>query len=416
MWTYNYDYLSHSLVGRGQEWEDHKYIDKVKTKKGTYRYIYKESKTAKKNSKQAITGKGFGSSGLFDVYKRNSTTAEKLGLFVVDLKGVKQVKEGIKRVKNENKLAKQDSYDDVYSSKELAEGIKNYFYELYPLYGLNPEKAWKSDVKALRQFLMDYYATAPWDIGLLSDDEILCLYMQLTLESAGYDPDKMTLSHYLQNLGWINEKDIFKNSGVDSLDDLKKTSGPVDDDKDMEYVNHSNLDEFALTPYKKGEYPKEADAGYSANCAYCTLTYEIRQRGYDVEASAISWDTLNDSAEIGSWYIDPSTGKTCTPKTIGYTALSDYEDTVKKSLLKDVGSDGKARGQFLVYWQGGGGHSVVYEVENGKITIRDCQTNEKMSYHDWMVSNELYATGFEYLRTDNKDISKEALKGVRNRG
>lgn len=43
MWQYNYDYLSHGWFNKkGKEKEDHKYIDKYKSKKGNWVYVYKE--------------------------------------------------------------------------------------------------------------------------------------------------------------------------------------------------------------------------------------------------------------------------------------------------------------------------------------------------------------------------------------
>lgn len=43
MWQYNYDYLSHGWFSKkGKEKEDHKYIDKYKSKKGNWVYVYKE--------------------------------------------------------------------------------------------------------------------------------------------------------------------------------------------------------------------------------------------------------------------------------------------------------------------------------------------------------------------------------------
>lgn len=56
-----------------------------------------------------------------------------------------------------------------------------------------------------------------------------------------------------------------------------------------------------------------------------------------------------------------------------------------------------ARGNFITEWTLGGAHSISWEVENGEIVYRDCQSNEKVDLDRWLGMSD----GFYYFRTDN---------------
>lgn len=178
---------------------------------------------------------------------------------------------------------------------------------------------------------------------------------------------------------------------------------------------------------ENGELVRYLD--YMMNCPYCTTAYELRRRGYDVEAApnpdgATFWDIVDwyEGAEI--FYVGPD-GSTKSLKK--YTDMSPkkgteawYDDDVvssstkykspeviEKSIAKNSGKN--SRGNLCVYWTTGGGHSMAYEVDGkGKVTIRDCQTNEIVPM-DYLTRN---ACNFNYLRTDNLEITKEILETV----
>lgn len=410
MWQYNNSlYLIHAM--RQQEWDRHKYIDKVKTKGGKYRYIYEQPKNriASKNNKNFSGGSGV----LMTYFKLSKVT----GIYTVDVNSGKKIDVVRKRLKTEDIVSLVDNYDDIYSTKELASFVKDYFKDYYyDSYGFTDiEKSWKDDVKAMKEYLIEYYKSTPWKFNDFSDDEIVCMFMQTIMQEEGYDINKISLSHYLQSRGYINENRVKNKVGAD-MSSLNKLSRPMDDDKDMEAVNRESLHELSTDKESKDDYPPGCGFGYSNNCAYCTLAYEMRQRGYDVQASSVCWDTENTVEEIASWYIDKRTGKETEAKylTDRTTSLLSWKSEIEKGLLSDVDSSNNARGQFLVYWQGGGGHSIVYEVVNGDIQIRDCQINKKYTFDEWANEYSLYITKVYSIRTDNKTISDKALKGVRN--
>lgn len=143
---------------------------------------------------------------------------------------------------------------------------------------------------------------------------------------------------------------------------------------------------------------------YSMNCAYCTAAYDLRLRGYDVEAMPYDPFYVSNVYSIATWYEN--------------TDANDWNhstraDNAGKHLDKYMPNG--SYGQFCVYWSTGGGHSMVWSKENGKTVIRDCQTNETFDYSDWVDEYGDYVTDVYTLRTDNRKMTNKILRTVRNR-
>jgi hypothetical protein len=177
-----------------------------------------------------------------------------------------------------------------------------------------------------------------------------------------------------------------------SFDDIDRIPYDIPDDADQatvnEWYNMSNA---------------QGDGAATQNCSYCTAAYDLRQRGYDVEAGP--WTASDDPTtihEIMSWYDNPKA------QVLEYNAFQTDKavSTIEKELTKQ--GDG-ARGHFMLYWTNGGGHDVIYEVKNNNVTIRDCQTNEVLKLKDYMQ----YANTVAYFRTDNIDVNENVLDKVR---
>ena len=77
--------------------------------------------------------------------------------------------------------------------------------------------------------------------------------------------------------------------------------------------------------------------------------------------------------------------------------------------LKQYGEG--ARGHLGLYWKMGGGHDVIWEVENGEVVIRDCQINQVVELEDYLSRSSSY----DYVRTDNLEPTEDILRTVRNR-
>lgn len=170
---------------------------------------------------------------------------------------------------------------------------------------------------------------------------------------------------------------------------------------------------------------------YTTNCASCTAAYDLRQRGYDVVAAGISWaDDEPTTDELLSWYngaeyVNYENNKNFekaknTLKDCRYTEdpttkkelLEKAYKTIEEEFLKQ--GDG-ARGHFTIMWYPSGGHSIVYEVQNGKVNLKDCQVFEKSSLKDYITNYGDCINDISYIRTDNVEVNDNILDRVENR-
>lgn len=161
---------------------------------------------------------------------------------------------------------------------------------------------------------------------------------------------------------------------------------------------------------------------YDENCGACTIAYDLRRRGYDV--AAVDEDTYRKSGgtitDLLNCYDDPTliTQSDIAKKyNISKESLSEHPTKELVSCMeKEMLSGGEgARGNFITEWTLGGAHSISWEVENGEIVYRDCQSNEKVDLDRWLgLSDEFY-----YFRTDNltpnERIADYVQSYVRNR-
>ena len=148
-----------------------------------------------------------------------------------------------------------------------------------------------------------------------------------------------------------------------------------------------------------------------SNCMLCTMTYEMRRRGYDVTAEKASTGYL--PGDVKRWF----------PKVKIQSFMSDDVKTdrsrsIKASLgfntkyAKEVISelekqpDG-ARGNLMITWGNGGGHSMIYEIQNGKVVIRDGQVNRTYPNAASILAN---CTDITAMRLDNVNFDPKLVK------
>lgn len=146
------------------------------------------------------------------------------------------------------------------------------------------------------------------------------------------------------------------------------------------------------------------------NCMLCSTAYELRRRGYDVAANKVTVGYFHD--EISDWF------KGAKPKNIAIEQESKWKQSlkaqnglnkqasqaIKAALLKEPEG---ARGNLMVNWGAGGGHSVVWEIQNGQVILRDCQSNKTYTNPDRLLNLCISA---DYVRTDNKQINFAKIK------
>ena len=161
-------------------------------------------------------------------------------------------------------------------------------------------------------------------------------------------------------------------------------------------VNHSEKqDQKAVNPQF------EANAKAQMNCTMCTTAYEMRRRGYDVEANLTGKGrTTRDAA---AWF------------NVGDDKIYDFSkyDEFKKAIdAMPEGSRGNLCAQCGPFYSA---HSIVWEKKGNKIILRDCQSNTTYDRIDSLVNTD--GAMFEFFRTDNATINEELIMdAIRNAG
>ena len=184
-------------------------------------------------------------------------------------------------------------------------------------------------------------------------------------------------------------------SPVDSKSGFHKSKRKMTSEEDMERVNP----EF-----------KNWDENTKNNCFGCSITYDMRRRGYDV-TSKKSLTGISDY-KIADLY------KGVSYKNIGYISnktndlalrISDKQaHSVAESVDSQLKKQGNgARGIILVRWNSmTSGHAMAYEVKDDKAIIYDPQSNEKFE--------SLYDTGAiasaKFARLDNLEPNYKEMK------
>lgn len=147
----------------------------------------------------------------------------------------------------------------------------------------------------------------------------------------------------------------------------------------------------------------DLDDGTKNNCMLCSVSYDLRRRGYDVQANRA--DSGYNIQDIARWYKgaevipikNTSDGKSIDNNKI----VSDFEDAVKKQ------GEG-ASGIITVEWtSNGGGHAMHYEYRDGQIYISDPQTGKIYKNPKDVLK---LTSGASIIRLDNKEVNWKAVK------
>lgn len=217
--------------------------------------------------------------------------------------------------------------------------------------------------------------------------------------------------------------------------------------KDVPKINRYADESNEQAQAEINEEYNQFDPDRSQNCIFCTNAYELRQRGYDVQAA----DHFDDSQtnekhqqfdfSMSRWYENPNyevitegggtknvnelmdiyskywtnsakfmnaLDENTTEQDREYTKFHQYTaDDLRNAILSK--SPKNSRGQFTVAWKGGGGHSIVYEVDkSGNVIFRDAQVNQYYAA-EWLAQNVEEAL---FVRTDNLKLQPDILYTV----
>lgn len=182
--------------------------------------------------------------------------------------------------------------------------------------------------------------------------------------------------------------------------------------------NHTIEDDIGTrdNPTCNPNYKKKGD--YAKNCGYCSATYEMRRRGYDVIANPLNtmlvsdWVKLFDNADVRKFIpLRRPIRKGETDEKLT-TELETIPSTVEQlsSQLLSLHEDG-ARGSVFVQWVGRQvGHFFSWEIEGDNVCYIDGQ-NGNMNASEYF--NHVEVNSILTIRWDNlmpSDSIKEACK------
>lgn len=180
-----------------------------------------------------------------------------------------------------------------------------------------------------------------------------------------------------------------KNRAEEMLPNLKRKTGVMTPKDDMAACN-----------------PKYSKGGvYKNNCISCALAYDMRRRGYDVEAMPIDTTSATNGSlpvQLG-FYKGEKLEVFEVPKDL-YAATKQFSNQILKY------GDG-SRGMLRIRWKNGDGHAVVWEVDGNSVIVRDPQNSTIVDLSDYMRR----AKTFYYFRTDNLKPNEKVTLFVKNR-
>ena len=139
----------------------------------------------------------------------------------------------------------------------------------------------------------------------------------------------------------------------------------------------------------------------------------LEKRGYDVQAARASVGYL--PTDIKKWYpkteiyeFSPSI-RNKPGENLAYKRSSKdakvFESELSSELLKQ--GDG-ARGNLMLTWKGTrGGHSIIYQVKDGKVEYLDGQINKK---YDYSLFKNVSSTGLLWARLDNVEPDYKKIR------
>lgn len=162
--------------------------------------------------------------------------------------------------------------------------------------------------------------------------------------------------------------------------------------------------------------------GSRNNCMLCTLTFDLRRRGYDVSANSAThgYDVEND---LKFWYPNATSVDNTAFDPMTYMAMGgaggaeimteeEWQEYIEQNMKNLLGDGSDQRGALCVNWQEDGlpvgGHAMAYEVKDGKVTIYDCQHREIVDPN--VMFRQTWSA--EVVRLDNVEPDKKYIKEV----
>lgn len=217
----------------------------------------------------------------------------------------------------------------------------------------------------------------------------------------------------------------------------KRSKNPFAWKKNADLAKQMDADGLFSNVVKKIN-PDYGGVGTKMNCRRCTFAYEMNRRGFDVKAtksisgtgqtplSVVNATTPGSKLPTGRWsiiskfaqgkidqsHLDVISNSTWGKNSIGIPdANSTSSTSVASKIFSSLANEPNgARGELGVGWGFGGGHSMAWEIVNGKPVIFDTQNSTMFSSPDSFskLAGNIKSAG--YTRLDNLDMNNEYLK------
>lgn len=144
------------------------------------------------------------------------------------------------------------------------------------------------------------------------------------------------------------------------------------------------------------------------NCAYCSATFELRRRGYDVEARR----SYNVGGGMNAWeqqfnQFEGAKRVDMINNSPGQRITSSQYSALKETLVSQ--GDGARGCLYGFYANSGGGHAISYEVVGKELVVIDPQIgmtfvgNDAVMSSDYCMLNQFRSVS--YMRTDNLELN-----------
>ena len=357
--------LFHWSLRKGEQKKNHKYTKReligTKNGKNKYRYFYNNAKEKVKNAFNKLFKKV--DKTYENIKESKMSEAEKKAEFYKNYysSGNNEAKFNWDKVRNKNAQLKKANYlQKYYSGKNQAYGV-----------GLL-----NSNEEAAKKYGKDYKYVGK---------------VKLPNGKYRYFYNVQDLQAYYEKYGTETEKELMHKYGL-----KQKVFSP---EEDMIEINEKR--DYAV----RGQYDL-----VRGNCGYCSIAYDLRRRGFDVEAANI--DGISDSEhysmyKFNDWDYDENGKYIGFKKSDKCFPIHDNAERWTNIFIKSVKSrygDG-SRGQLSCSWKNGGAHSMVWEINNGEVCIRDCQTNSV--YHEDEIESRCAVYFYDALwyRTDDANVN-----------
>lgn len=227
---------------------------------------------------------------------------------------------------------------------------------------------------------------------------------------------------------------------IDPLTGFRKIGKEMTDLDNLQAINPGRT---AGLFRKKGLKTMEIIDGSSTNCMLCTTAYDLRKRGFDVRAgkdlghNGFMPDDLfpkiyknykgtndinlfdGDTNKINNAFFDilrkNGLNKYSTDdrtKAMKILLNDKYQNVLSEINKNPPGS----RGNIMVWWGQGGGHSMIWERDaSGAVKFLDGQTNAVYdNFFDDVFMNTSALKPTHILRTDNLEIDPKGMKDFIN--